>query len=163
MKILKDNYNKATPILTKLQIEPYPRNIVCDMCGSELIYDETDLVMGEWGCMHIICPLCKHSNLLDNNEKNIVLTVDNIEFPVHFHRTSVETGAKNCCDNEEIKRQLRQAINYFRINKHEYDWGGHITGNLFIHVHRYDGDEEYVVTVSNDFYTANIPFERIDY
>ena len=48
-------------------------------------------------------------------------------------------------------------------NKDEFSWGGHLTGNLYINVHRYSGDEMYEVTVSNDFYHTDIPFESEDY
>lgn len=165
MKVLKDNYNEKEYIGTPIQNEPYPRKLICEKCRSELQYEETDMRMGAWGCMYVDCPLCGYDNMLDGNEHNITLTVDNIEFPIHFHRTSTETGAVDCCDSETIKKYLYKAIDYFRKNKDEdsLDWGGHITGNLYINVHRYSGDEDYEVTISNDFYSVNIPFEPQDY
>ena len=165
MKVLKDNYKKEKYIEDVKQAEPYPRSLICEECNSELEYEESDMRMGEYGCMHIDCPLCGYDNMLDDNEHNITLTVDNIEFPVHFHHTSTETCAVDCCDNETIKKYLYKAIDYFRKNKDEgsLDWGGHITGNLYINVHRYCGDENYEVTISNDFYSMYIPFEHQDY
>lgn len=165
MKVLKDNYNMTEAIDTTMQIEPYPRKITCEKCRSELEYEKSDMNMGEYGLMYVDCPLCGYRNFLDNNENSITLTVDNIEFPVHFHHTSIETGAVDCCDNETIKKYLYKAIDYFRKNKdnESLDYGGHITGNLYINVHRYSGDEDYEVTISNDFYSTNIPFEHQDY
>lgn len=126
-------------------------------------YEESDLRMGEYGCMYLDCPVCGQDNMLEDNENCITLTVNNIEFPIHFHHISKETGAKDIFTNEEIKPYIRKAICYFRENKEEYDWGGWITGNLYIHVHRYSSDENYTVYASNEFYEAEIPFEEEDY
>lgn len=170
MNVLKDNYNKSYKSymqyweeIQSKTIQPYPRKLICENCKSELEYEKSDLRMGEYGHMHIDCPLCQHDNMLEENENNITLTVNNIEFPIHFHHTSKDTGAVDCCNNNTIKEYLYKAINYFRKNKDEYDWGGHITGNLYIQVHRYSDDKEYDVTISNDFYSMEIPFEEEDY
>ena len=162
MKVLKDNYEKDVKKEIK-QIEPYPRKLVCENCNSELEYEKSDLRMGVLGCMFVDCPLCGYDNMIEDNEESIKLTVDNVEFPVHFFHTSKENGAVDCCTNEEIKKNIRKAITYFRKNKEEYDWGGHLYGNLYIHVHRWSGDEMYEITVSNDFYTTDILFEPEDY
>ena len=165
MKILKNNYIEMTeeefdnlpkPI-------PYPRKFVCEKCKSELEYDREDLRMGEYGCMYLDCPLCKHDNMLDDHEDNIKLTVDNIKFPVHFHHFSKESGAKERAV-EEVRKEIRRAVEYFRNNKNEevYNWHT-FSGDLFIMVHRYSGDEEYSVIVSRDFYNMEIGFEEEDY
>lgn len=165
MKVLKDNYNEETVRENTKRIVPYPRTLTCEKCNSELEYEKSDLRMGLYGCNHIDCPLCGYDNMLDDNEENIVLTVDNVDFPIHFFHTSVDTGAVDRCNNEEIRKCIRKAVDYFRRNKDEdsLDWGGHITGNLYINVHRYSGDENYEVTISNDFYETYIPFEQEDY
>lgn len=159
MKVLKNNFNKGTETSNM----PYPRKLVCDMCGSELEYEESDIRVGTYGCIYIDCPLCGEDNLLEDNENNIELTKDNIEFPTHFHHTSKETGAVDVCNNEMVKEYVRKAIDYFRENKYEYSYGGHITGNFYINVERIDTDKEYAVTVSNNFYDTYIPFEKEDY
>lgn len=163
MKILKDNYNVTTIDKAIERAKLYPRKLVCDVCSSELEYEEEDLRMGEYGCMHLDCPLCGEDNMLDPHEKNITLTKDNIQFPLHFHHVCEENGAVDCCNQEYFKEYLNKAIAYFRQHKDEYSWGGHITGNLYLCVRRYEGDETYDVTVSRDFYTMDIPFEREDY
>lgn len=161
MRVLKNNYNNI-PDVTNVEYEPYPRKLICECCGSELEYEESDLYMGTYGCMHIDCPCCGEDNMLDPHEKNIVLTKDNIEFPTHFHHVCVENGAVECCD-EYFKKYVNKGIKYLRENKDETDWGGHITGNFYIHIRKYDGDRMYDVTVSRDFYTMDIPFEKEDY
>ena len=163
MKVLKDNYG-TTDNTKRVIKKPYPRKMICEMCRSELEYEESDLRMGEFGCMHIDCPLCGYDNMLEDNENSITLTVDNIEFPIHFHHTSVETGAVDTCNNKTIKEYLHKIIKFFRENKEEVSWGGHITGNLYMHVYRIAGDDNiYEVFISNDFYDMSIPFEPVDY
>lgn len=162
MRVLKDNYNKSTVDEVVERIKPYPRKTICDGCLSELEYEESDLYMGSYGCMHLDCPLCGEDNMLDHHEKNIVLTKDNIEFPTHFHHVCKENGAVDRTNSEEIRKDIKRAIEFFRKNKNEYScatW----SGNLFVSVHRYAGDEMYDVTLTNDFYTMDIPFESADY
>lgn len=163
MKVLKNNYNEIATTATNIIKKLYPRELTCEKCGSSLEYEESDLRMGEYGCMHLKCPLCGYKNMIDDNENNVTLTVDNIEFPLHFHHVSKETGAVDICNNEHVKSYLHKAIDYFRKNKEEYDWGSWMTGNLYIHVHKYSGDEQYDVIVSNDFYNMHIQFEPEDY
>lgn len=161
IKVLKNNLSLETK--EEKHIVPYPRKLICEGCESELEYEESDLRMGEYGCMYVDCPVCGQDNMLESNEHSITLTVDNIEFPVHYSHINVENGAKDIFNNDEIKQYLRQAIEYFRNNKDDYSWGGWITGNLFMYVHRYSDDEMYEITISNDFYTMQIPFEEKDY
>ena len=101
--------------------------------------------------------------MLEDNEHSITLTADNIEFPDHFYHTSIENGAIDVCNTENIRKYIHEAIDYFRINKNEYDYGCILTGNLYLHVQRYVDDKEYVVTISNNFYETEIPFETEDY
>lgn len=163
MKVLKDNYSNDNLVRNiEPEIKPYPRNHICENCKSELQYEESDLRMGAYGCVYLDCPLCGFDNMLEDNEYSIVLTVDNIKFPLHFHHVSVENGAVECAD-KYFKEYLHAAIKYFRNHKEEFDWGGHLTGNLYMQVHRYSGDETYEVVVSRDFYTMEIPFEPEDY
>ena len=163
MRVLKDNYNNNNiPNPRHIEYEPYPRKMTCECCGSELEYEESDLYMGTYGCMHIDCPCCGADNMLDPHEKNITLTKDNIRFPLHFHHVCVENGAVDCCE-EYFPEYINKAIDYFRQNKDEIFYGSHITGNFYIGVRRWDGDGVYDVTVSKDFYTMDIPFEKEDY
>lgn len=158
MKVLKDNSKNITK---EVKVKLYPRKVICPECKSELEYEESDLYEGEFGCVYVDCPICKNDIMLEDNEKSITLTVDNIKFPVHFHHVDSE-NAKERCNTEEIRGELRRAIEYFRKNKDEYTWHTW-SGNLFVLVHRWSGDEEYEVVVSKDFYNMEIPFEEEDY
>ena len=158
MKVLKNNYNQYAEETNN----DYPRKFVCENCESELEYDKSDISIGMYGGAFVDCPLCGYKNYLDDGENDVDLTVDNIEFPVHFAHVSAETGAVDCCNNERIKNYIRKAIDYFRTNKNEYHWFT-CTGNLYISVTRHEGDEDYWVVVSNNYYDTYIPFENEDY
>lgn len=158
MKVLKDNFGK---LKNTEFIVCYPKKVICDNCESELEYEKSDITYEWLGAAYIKCPLCGYKMMLED-ENNIILTVDNIEFPTHFYHTSEETGAVDCFDNEHIKKFIRDAIKYFRENKDEFAYHA-ATGNLTVHVYRYTGDEEYNIIVSNDYYDGRIPFEIEDY
>lgn len=164
MKVLKNNYENYIEknVEKKKIVERYPRKYICQSCGSELEYDKSDLRVGELGLVFLDCPLCGHSNILEDNEFTITLTKENTEFPTHFHHCSVETGAVDVCNNEKVKEYINKAIDYFRKNKNEFVWFAS-TGNLHITVFRWDGDECYDVIVTNDYYDTYIPFEDEDY
>ena len=161
MKILKDNFSIINTNNNPC-CNTYPRKMVCEKCRSELEYDTSDMEMGVLGCIHVKCPLCGEYNMLDDNENNIVLTADNVEFPIHFFHTSKETGAVDICNNNEIKKCINSAIAFFRNNKDEFAWYC-CSGNLMVFVLRFAGDEEYEVFVSNDYFDTYIPFEKADY
>lgn len=162
MKVLKDNYKKDNYIEETKNVEPYPRKLTCVNCGSELEYEEQDIRIGSLGCVYVDCPLCGYDNMLDSHENELTLTVNNVEFPTHFWHTSKETGAVDCCNNEEVKKRIHEAIDYFRQNKDEFYWYAS-SGNLRVSVEKWDGDGQYEVIVTNNYYSTLIPFELEDY
>ena len=155
MKVLVNNYNKDSHIDNT---NTYPRKLVCENCGSELEYNKEDIRIGILGCALLDCPLCNHDNMIEDNENSIDLTADNVEFPTHFFYTS----NVDCCNNEKVRKCIKNAIDYFRKNKEELYWFTE-SGNLHVDVTRWDGDETYCVHVTNNYYTTYIPFESIDY
>lgn len=161
MKVLKNNYVGVTISTEDIKPHPFPRKLTCENCHSELEYEKSDIGFGAYGCGSIKCPLCKYNNELWTKDECLSLTIDNVEFPTHFHHTSIETGAVDI-SNEEIKKYIQKAINFFRNNKDEFSWFTE-TGTLHIAVWRMDGDESYEVVVSKDHYATSIPFEEIDY
>jgi hypothetical protein len=92
----------------------------------------------------------------------ITLTVDNIDFPIHFLRVNKNERSVRETDTEEIVKDIRRGIEYFREHKEEYSWYTSY-GDTFLILFRYDGDEEYYVVVAKDYYETFIPFEKIDY
>lgn len=162
MKVLKDNYTKASAEERVKKVEPYPRKLICEQCGSELEYEEPDLRVGVYGCVFVDCPCCGYDNMIENHENEITLTMHNVEFPIHFHHTSKDNGAVDVCNNNEIKERIQSAIKYFRKNKDEFVWQSEC-GNLFLVVFRYEGEENYEVILANNYYSTYIPFEDEDY
>jgi hypothetical protein len=161
MKVLVNNYKKNDYIKVK---SDYPKKTICERCKSELEYEESDIYIGAFGCAHIDCPLCGSDNPIYDEGAELTLTKDNVEFPTHFWHTSTETGAVDCCNNEEIKKYINTAINYFRKNKNDDDYHWFVeTGNLHIEVIRLSGDESYEVLVTKDYYSTSIPFGKEDY
>ena len=157
MKILKDNYSTKEEI----EVKKYPRIITCEHCYSELEYDDTDMHEGALGLMYIDCPLCNGETMIED-EDGVVLTKSNVEFPTHFYHTSVETGAVDCLKNGEIKEYINKGIDFFRANKEEFCWWT-ATGNLTLFVVKMDGEEEYWVFATGDYYETHIPFQSEDY
>lgn len=100
--------------------------------------------------------------MIDNNENGITLTADNIEFPTHFYLTSTETGAVDCCNNKRIKEYIQKGIDFLRTHLDEYDWFT-ATGNLYLDIRKWEGDGIYEITVTNRYYSTEIPFEPKDY
>lgn len=162
MKVLKNNYDNVNTKVNIKKIEPYPRIIICEKCGSELEYEKSDLRIGAFGLVYLDCPLCNHDNVLDSHEDEITLTKDNIIFPTHFWHISSENGAIDYCDNENIKKEIHRGINFLRENKERESWMTEY-GNLHIDINRFDGDGNYTVFVTNDYYQTDIPFESEDY
>lgn len=155
MKVLKNNYHTEEVILESA------RKLTCEYCGSELEYEMSDMRIGSFGLVYVDCPCCGKDNTL-YEEDGITLTADNLEFPTHFWHTSKKTGAVDCCNNEVVKEYIRNGINYFRKNKNEFVWYCG-SGNLFVTVYRYEGDENYYAQVTNNYYDTYIPFESKDY
>lgn len=159
MKIVKDNYK--TTYVDEIQVF-YPKDLICEHCASELQYEEDDIEIGMYGCAFVRCPCCGREIYIDDEEHNLVLTMDNIEFPTHFYHISKETGSVDCFNHETIKELVCKGIEYFRRYKDENHWFA-ATGNLYVSVNRWEGDESYEVTVTNNYYSTDIPFEKEDY
>lgn len=164
MKVLKDNYTESNINIKAEQTKPYPRKHICESCASELEYEKSDVYIGVYGAAYLDCPLCGYDNMLEDHEDTITLTLDNIEFPIHFHHASIEDGAVDTCDNKHVKEFVQRAIKSFRKDKDEDDWVRYtMSGNTMIFVFKLDGDECYEVYVGENYYNTYIPFEGCDY
>lgn len=160
MKILKDNYNHVVERKLK-NTKPKLLKIHCDQCDSELEITKEDTHVGWLGALFVTCPCCGEESMVEELE-GITLTVDNLQFPIHFNRTNKDTRQVVENSPDEIVNEIKQGITYFREHKDEYYWYTSY-GDLFVIVFRYEGDEEYFVMVTKDFYETDIPFEQEDY
>lgn len=159
MKVLKNNFDSSFSNVT-IDARPYPRRLICEKCGSELEYSESDLRMGELGCNFVDCPLCNHDNMLCDNENNVTLTASNIEFPTHFMHTVVDGSSKvvDMCNTEEIRKCLDKAITYFAKYKDAPYWMTQY-GNMNLVVYNLADESDYEIHVTKDYYTTYIPIE----
>lgn len=156
MKVLKNNYNLEEDTITPKSIQ-----IKCDRCGSELEITVEDTYIGAYGAVYLICPCCNEETMVEELD-GITLTKDNIKFPLHFVRTNKNMRCVKEIEPEEIEKEIKRGIEYFRINKEE--WAYYMGyGDMSITIFRYDGDEEYHVLVAKDYYDTYIPFESQDY
>lgn len=160
---LIDKKNKTNENLVK-DLNHYDR---CDNCGSQYGFTYDDILChGQYGLAVVKCPYCGSDTL---TEDNFVLTADNYSFPENFsHTLAIENGgdAVNVFDElgeNGIVGYINRGIKYLREHKHCRDWGGHITGNILVYIHKFEGDECYEVTCSKDFYTTNFSFTDEDY
>lgn len=157
MKVIENNYKSKTKPVKNIS-----ESIIayCDNCDSKLEITEEDTHIGWLGARFVTCPCCGQESMLDEME-GITLTVDNIEFPVHFSRTNKDSGAVEISD-EDIVKDIKRAINYFRTSNDD-DWCWFTEhGEVFVAVYKLDGDDEYYVVVSKDYYSTYIPFEGED-
>ena len=158
MKVLENRYNAKEVKEEKI---PDVLTIHCNECDSELEITENDTHIGWLGARFITCPCCGEESMVDELE-GITLTKDNLEFPVHFNRTM--SGLRNVIEigANKIIKEIQDAIMFLREHK---DMGYKYVsyGDLFVIVFRYEGDENYFVLVTKDFYEVDIPFEKEDY
>lgn len=156
MKVIKNNcIEKPQETIQKQLI------IKCDRCGSELEITEEDTYIGWLGSVCVTCPCCGRDTMIEDLE-GITLTKDNLEFPIHFHRSHKDLKGIKEIASDEIIKEIRGAIEYFRKNKNEWHWYTSY-GDLFLCVYRHPGDEEYFIMVARDFYETAIPFGLHDY
>ena len=154
MKVLVNNYNKED--IGQIKTHKF----TCENCRSELEYDQSDITIGVYGAAHVHCCLCNYNNMLDDEEYDITLTKDNIEYPTHFYHTSKELGAMDICDNKHVKEAINEAINHLRNFKEDEFWLT-ASGNMHITVFRLE--DEYDIVVTDNYYSTYIPFEEEDY
>lgn len=152
MKVIK---NKVTYGQYKEEQSIFPLKAVCEYCESEIELEEDDVEVGRLGLYKFICPCCNEESYID---ESITLTKDNLEFPRHYY--CFGNGVKQ--NDDYINSQVKKCIETLRNNKDgKYCMCG--SGNTKIFVERYDGDEEYCVTVAKGYYETNVPFEDEDY
>ena len=158
MKVIENNFKNKNNLVKN---NPYTVITYCDNWNSKLEIAEEDTHIGCYGVRFVTCPCCGEETMIYEMD-GFTLTVDNIKFPVHFHRTNKDLGAKEVYD-EEIVKNIKRAIQYFRTNNRDDEWCWFTEcGELFVAVYKLDGDDEYYVVVSKDFYDTYIPFEDED-
>ena len=160
IKVIQNNFNQSE--LNKKEEKPLTVHTFCDHCDSELEVSEEDTHIGWLGAAFVKCPCCGQESMVDELE-GITLTKDNIKFPVHFKRTKV--GLKHVIEvhSDEIIKEIKRGIEFLRTSTDNDGYWYTSYGDLFVIVFKDDGDQEYYVMVTKDFYETDIPFEKEDY
>lgn len=155
MKVLKNNKDDCN----KKKIE-FPIEHECQNCGSILEVLDCDIEEGFLGQAYVICPICNKKSFLEIDELDNEITVDNLVFPKHFYYFGDTDAAK--LTNDEIKKFIKDGINFFRNNPENYCYTTG-TGDTIVFVLNYPGDENYIVYVCKGYYETEIRYTNDDY
>lgn len=158
MEIVENNYieQKANG---STKDEVY--EVECEYCNSKLKITKKDVNYGWLGEPYITCPCCKKNCDIDFLP-GIEITASNITYPIHFLKVNKDQRNVVHIEDSKINKSIQDGIEYFRANKDEYVWYTQY-GDSHINMYRYDGDEEYYVVVTQDYFEACIEFEKEDY
>jgi hypothetical protein len=143
MKIIKKETESVPSI--------FPIRTKCKYCNTELEVEESDAHIGSYGLYDYICPCCKTKNELDDG---IDLNKDNLQFPIHYY--SFKNGKE--VQDEEIDKWVKKGIKYLEEHTNEDLWHTG-TGDSKVFVQKFDGDNEYSITVCKGYYEVEIPIE----
>lgn len=99
----------------------------CEQCGS---FFETPTYIGEYGGLFAKCSNCNHEELVG---EGIILTIDNVEYPTHFHFTDDAVDVQNEEINERVKRTLQML-------KKDQDFAFIESGDTFVVAFKEDED-----------------------
>lgn len=80
---------------------PKSQEYECEHCSSIIEVDANDLHEGWLGAYYFTCPVCGEESMTDIETD--LPTKDTIEFPKHFHKSSVDSGAVDISDEENTK------------------------------------------------------------
>lgn len=134
MKVIKNNYNRESI------------QYICEECNSIFEYNDDDIFMDNNGVEYVRCPCCKNHCYI--NEE--IPTVDNIEFPKHFHKIG-ENAIK--ISDKEINKYIKKCINWLEKNPNEpLSYIG--TGDSFIVV--FNHENEYYILVAKNYFDSYI-------
>lgn len=146
MRIIHNNLETQKTI-------PKTQEYDCEHCGSTIEVDADDLHEGWLGAMFFTCPVCGKESMTDIETE--LPTKDNIEFPKHFNKSSVENEAVDVSD-ENIQKTTRELCNklWDKTNEKDYVMSGF--GNMVIFIENYAGDGTYKITVCKDYWEGEV-------
>ena len=164
MKILKNNANNQSDLKEKVN----EIKLSCFECNSELSITKEDLSVGEYGAYGFVCPCCGKWSMIDDEDAEKfgykLQTIDDIKFPLNFRTTLNEEDNVARLDNKEIEKYIKECVEKLRNNKDKDNTIQYAqTGDTFIIVQKFDGDEQYWVLVAKDPYETSMNFSTYDY
>lgn len=161
MKVIQNNYDK--PKQEKKQKHKVEQvKVKCKNCGSVLEVERQDVHTGWLGFKYVTCPCCKYEMEVEEfDDEAETIYASNLKYPTHFTLSDKNFGAIEI-DNEKINEWIQRGIRFLRENKEEYYYFTG-SGNTFVHIYRFDEDEEYYIVVSKDYESGEVGFEAEDY
>ena len=84
----------------KILNEENGRIVRCENCDTKIQYEKEDIKYREFGFPYLKCPVCNKNINLDN-EEDLKLNFNNIEYPIHFHQFDSKKDAVEI-DNKQI-------------------------------------------------------------
>ena len=121
----------------------------CEHCNAELC---GEVQFGQLGLGYIHCNECGEDSYNEELDE-ITLTSDNVTFPQHYFNF----GYGKKIDNDYINESVRKGLKYLEENPNE-DFCQLGTGDTNITIVKYEGDKEYCVIVSKNYYETFVPF-----
>ena len=164
MKVIQNNYQNKTIVPSNVkQLKRIEKvTVECDNCGSVLEVSREDTHTGWLGLQFVTCPCCNYEMSIEEFDDDAInICASNVKYPTHFMLCSKDFATVETSD-KTINEWIQKGIEYFRNNKDEYYWYSG-SGNTWVHIYRYEKDEEYMVIVSKDYEEGNIQFEKEDY
>lgn len=113
----------------KILNEENERIVRCEDCDTKIQYEEEDIKYGEFGIPYLKCPVCNKNINLDN-EEDLKLNFNNIEYPTHFYHFDGKKGVE--IDNKQINIWIKELLN--RIKKENKNYDFMCSGNTMVFI-----------------------------
>lgn len=141
MKVIKHNKDS------------YPRRVICSDCGSELEYEDSDVLTGPFGCDIISCPVCRTTINVERCAPT--LTIQNIKYPRDF--SDMAEGAVDI-PNEKIQEWMQECLVSLAEDPDSLSGYTFITsGNSIVFAFKFE--DAYQVYVAKNYSYATIPLD----
>ena len=113
----------------KILNEENGRIVRCEDCDTKIQYEEEDIKYGKFGIPYLKCPVCNKNINLDN-EEDLKLNFNNIEYPTHFYHFDGKKGVE--IDNKQINIWIKELLN--RIKKENKNYDFMCSGNTMVFI-----------------------------
>ena len=135
----------------KILNEENGRIVRCENCDTKIQYEKEDIKYGEFGFPYLKCPVCNKNINLDN-EEDLKLNFNNIEYPIHFHQFNSKKNAVEI-DNKQINIWIKELLNRIK-NEEDGNFLFKGSGNTIVFVIKCE--DSYDIFVCPNYYEGHI-------